>query len=198
MKKIILASNSPRRKEILKLSGRKFEIQTSKSSELFSSNFDEEIIKKNSLIKASDVKKEGVRNALIIGADTMVILDSVCLVKPQNVIEALFMLKKLSGKTHTVVTSHTIIDSDTNKTLTELSKSFVTFKKLNLIEIVEYILKKKPLDKAGSYGIQDFISKDEVDNPPKNSFIQKLEGSYYNVMGLDIQLIGQMLEKFEN
>ena len=197
MKNIILASNSPRRKEILTKLGRKFEIKTSKLDELFSYNFDENIIRKNSLIKASGVKQEGVRNALIIGADTMVILDSVCLVKPQNVIEALFMLKKLSGKVHLVVTSHTIIDSDTNKSITEVSKSYVTFKKLNIFEIVNYVLTKKPLDKAGSYGIQDFISIENVNNPPKSSFIQKLDGSYYNVMGLDIDLIKQMLEKLE-
>lgn len=197
MKNIILASNSPRRKEILNLLGRKFEIKTSKVDEFFSKIFDEEIIKKNSLIKASGVKQEGVRNALIIGADTMVILDSVCLVKPQNVIEALFMLKKLSNKTHMVVTSHTIINSETGENLTELSKSYVTFRKLNLFEIIKYILTKKPLDKAGSYGIQDFISINEINNTSKNSFIKKLDGSYYNVMGLDIDLIQQMLEKLE-
>lgn len=197
MKNIILASNSPRRKEILNLLGRKFEIKASKVDEFFSKIFDEEIIKKNSLIKASGVKQEGVRNALIIGADTMVILDSVCLVKPQNVIEALFMLKKLSNKTHMVVTSHTIINSETGENLTELSKSYVTFRKLNLFEIIKYILTKKPLDKAGSYGIQDFISINEINNTSKNSFIKKLDGSYYNVMGLDIDLIQQMLEKLE-
>ena len=197
MKNLILASNSPRRKEILNLLGRKFEIKTSKVDEFFSKIFDEEIIKKNSLIKASGVKQKGVRNALIIGADTMVILDSVCLVKPQNVIEALFMLKKLSNKTHMVVTSHTIINSETGENLTELSKSYVTFRKLNLFEIIKYILTKKPLDKAGSYGIQDFISINEINNPSKNSFIKKLGGSYYNVMGLDIDLIQQMLEKLE-
>lgn len=197
MKNIILASNSPRRKEILNLLGRKFEIKTSKVDEFFSKIFDEEIIKKNSLIKASGVKQEGVRNALIIGADTMVILDSVCLVKPQNVIGALFMLKKLSNKTHMVVTSHTIINSETGENLTELSKSYVTFRKLNLFEIIKYILTKKPMDKAGSYGVQDFISINEINNPSKNSFIKKLDGSYYNVMGLDIDLIQQMLEKLE-
>lgn len=197
MKNLILASNSPRRKEILSLLGRKFEIKTSKCDEFFTKHFDEEIIKKNSLIKASAIKKEGVRNALIIGADTMVILDSVCLVKPQNVIEALFMLKKLSNRTHLVITSHTVINSDTDETLTELSKSHVTFRKLNLFEIINYILTKNPLDKAGSYGIQDFISVNEINNPPKSSFIKSLDGSYYNVMGLDIDLIQRMLEKLE-
>ena len=157
MKNLILASNSPRRKEILNLLGRKFEIKTSKVDEFFSKIFDEEIIKKNSLIKASGVKQEGVRNALIIGADTMVILDSVCLVKPQNVIEALFMLKKLSNKTHLVVTSHKVINSETNESLTALSNSYVTFRKLNLFELINYIITKKTLVKAGSNGIQDLI-----------------------------------------
>ena len=197
MKEIILASNSPRRKEILLNAGIKFKVKTSKYKELYSKYFDEEIVKKNSLNKVSSVIKEGVYPSLIIGADTIVTLYSVCLVKPRNIIEAFFMLKKLSDKTHKVITSHTVADSVTGKSITQLSTSFVTFRKLGSFEIIRYIISKNPLDKAGSYGIQDFIKPDEVSNPPEGSFIKKLDGSYYNVMGLDIDLILSMIKMFE-
>lgn len=197
MKEIILASNSPRRKEILLNAGIKFKVKTSKYKELYSKYFDEEIVKKNSLNKVSGVIKEGVSPSLIIGADTIVTLYSVCLVKPRNIIEAFFMLKKLSDKTHKVITSHTAADSVTGKSITQLSTSFVTFRKLGSFEIIRYIISKNPLDKAGSYGIQDFIKPDEASNPPEGSFVKKLDGSYYNVMGLDIDLILSMIKMLE-
>lgn len=196
MKKIILASNSPRRKQILKLGKVNFEIKTSDCKELYSLQYDEEIVKKNSLLKVLAIIEEAMDESLIIGADTVVILDSVCLVKPQNVIEALFILKKLSNKTHMVVTSHTIMNSKTKQVQTEISKSYVTFKKLSYFEIIKYLILKKPFDKAGSYGIQDFLTTDNCKNPPADSFISKLDGSYYNVMGLDIDLILKMLSNF--
>lgn len=196
MKKIILASNSPRRKEILTIGKVNFEIKTSECEEIYSLHYDEQIVRKNSLLKASAVITDDMEESLIIGADTIVILDSVCLVKPQNVIEALFMLKKLSNKTHMVVTSHTIINSKTKQEQTEISKSYVTFKKLSYFEIFKYLINKKPFDKAGSYGIQDFITIDNYKNPPKNSFISKIEGSYYNVVGFDLDLVLNMLQNF--
>lgn len=196
MKKIILASNSPRRKQILKLGKVNFEIKTSDCEELYSLQYDEEIVKKNSLLKVLAIIEEAMDESLIIGADTVVILDSVCLVKPQNAIEALFILKKLSNKTHMVVTSHTIMNSKTKQVQTEISKSYVTFKKLSYFEIIKYLILKKPFDKAGSYGIQDFLTADNCKNPPTDSFISKLDGSYYNVMGLDIDLILKMLSNF--
>ena len=196
MKKIILASNSPRRKEILTIGKVNFEIKTSECEEIYSLHYDEQIVRKNSLLKASAVITDDMEESLIIGADTIVILDSVCLVKPQNVIEALFMLKKLSNKTHMVVTSHTIINSKTKQEQTEISKSYVTFKKLSCFEIIKYLINKKPFDKAGSYGIQDFITIDNYKNPPKNSFISKIEGSYYNVVGFDLDLVLNMLQNF--
>ncbi len=196
MKKIILASNSPRRKEILTIGKVNFEIKTSECEEIYSLHYDEQIVRKNSLLKASAVITDDMEESLIIGADTIVILDSVCLVKPQNVIEALFILKKLSNKTHMVVTSHTIINSKTKQEQTEISKSYVTFKKLSYFEIIKYLINKKPFDKAGSYGIQDFITIDNYKNPPKNSFISKIEGSYYNVVGFDLDLVLNMLQNF--
>lgn len=196
MKKIILASNSPRRKEILSKGNINFEIKTSECKEIYSELYDEKVVKENSIIKASAVLKEVDEPALIIGADTIVILDNVCLVKPHNIYEAFFMLKKLSNKTHYVITSHTIIDSETKNSLTKISTSEVTFRKLNSFEIIKYIFDKKPFDKAGSYGIQDFISENNINSIPEKSFIKSLKGSYYNVMGLDLDLVTEMLTNF--
>ena len=197
MKKIILASNSPRRKELLQKYGINFTIKTSKCEEINSKQYDEKNVIYNSKTKASAVIDEKMDdNVIVIAADTVVILDSVCLVKPQNIVEAIFMLKKLSGKTHKVTTSHTIIDTKTKKEITKLSNSFVTFRKLSLYEIINYVLTKKPLDKAGSYGIQDFVTIDNYKNPPKESFISKIEGSYYNIVGFDIDLVIDMLQNF--
>ena len=196
MKKIILASNSPRRKELLEKYKIEFTIKTEKCEEINERIYDEKNVIKNSQMKASAVAKNEKGNSLVIAADTVVILDSVCLVKPQNVIEALFMLKKLSGKTHKVVTSHTIIETETNKELTELSTSCVTFRKLSLYEIIKYILIKNPLDKAGSYGLQDFVTIENYKNPPKESFVTNVEGSFYNIVGFDIELVLKMLSNF--
>ena len=111
MKKIVLASKSSRRQEILKSANIDFTVIVSNANEIEETTYLESNIRKNSLIKASAIKNK-TENTLIIGADTVVVLNSVCLIKPRNFIEAFFMLKKLSDKTHTVVTSHTILDSN--------------------------------------------------------------------------------------
>lgn len=196
MKKIILASNSPRRKEILQRNDIEFITLTAKCAEINERIFNKDNLTYNSKTKAYSVLHLTDKNSLIIAADTVVVFNNMCLFKPQSFIEAIFMLRKLSNNTHKVVTSHTILDAKTGRDITELSVSFVEFRKINLFEIIFYILSKNPLDKAGSYGIQDFIDSSNVDNPPKNSFIRKIIGSYYNVVGLDIDLIQKMLLNF--
>ena len=200
MKKIILASNSPRRKEILKIGKIDFTVVKSNYEEDVPKFYNEAIIKKNSLNKALDVLNSIDYAATIIGADTMVILvegkNSVCLIKPQNYDEAFFMLKNLSHKTHKVVTSISLLDSVSGKNMTEIEETFVTFRTLYDDEIKKYIDNFKPFDKAGSYGIQDFVSIENIKNPPKESFIQKIEGDYYNVMGISLDKLNSMLKRF--
>lgn len=196
MKKLILASNSPRRKEILNNANIDFAVMTSNCVENNSHKFDEKNIKNNSKNKALAVGQIVDEDCLILAADTMVILNNVCLVKPQNLFEAVFMLKKLSDKTHFVITSHTLFDTETKRDETRLSKSEVTFRKLSYYEIIRYLLNKKPFDKAGSYGIQDFLTSKNYNHPPEKSFISKIKGSYFNVMGLDIDLVKEMLSNF--
>ncbi len=196
MKKIILASNSPRRKEILEGAKVEFDILVSNCREYCPKYFDINLIKKNSYNKAHAILDKICAPALIIGADTVVVMDNLCLIKPKNIFDAFFMLRKLSNRTHFVYTSHTIIDSLTQKAITEVSKSSVTFRKLNFLEIIEYILKYNPLDKAGSYGIQDFIPMSDIKAPDKKSFISKIEGSYLNIVGFDIELVLKMFSNF--
>ncbi len=196
MKKIVLASNSPRRREILKKANIDFAIKTANCNEHNFMVYDEQNVRDNSLNKALCVLDENIKNALIISADTVVILDSVCIVKPRNFFEAIFMLKKLSNKTHKVVTSHTILNSDTKKSKTEISVSFVTFYKLSYFKILKYLILKRPFDKAGSYGIQDFL--DAGLSQKMKGYIKELRGSYYNVMGLDIDLIKDLIKQFDN
>ncbi len=191
MKKIILASNSPRRKEILSKFNIDFTVITANVCENNSKHYDEQIVINNSLSKASAVRPHA--EGIILAADTVVILNSVCLVKPQNIFEAFFMLKNLSEKTHLVVTAHTLINTENNKTLSKISKTYVTFRKLCFFEIVKYLILKKPFDKAGSYGIQDFA--DESGNLLPEGFIKEINGSYYNVVGLDIELVKSMLKE---
>lgn len=199
--KLILASNSPRRKQLLRQAGFEFEVVTTFYKEEKFETFSYENIKKNSSGKALSVARAAVdyagEHAIVIGADTMVILDSVCLLnKPQDFSEAVFMLKSLSGRQHDVITAISLVDTQTLRALTEFSKTKVYFRSLNDEEIAKYIQEKNPLDKAGSYGIQDFITYEESKNPPPQSFIKKIEGDYYNVVGLDMGLLTQMLKRF--
>ena len=194
-KKLILASNSPRRREILKKFGFEFKIVKSVYREDKSEQFSIENIKKNSLGKALDVAQRIDFDAIVIGADTMVILDSVCLNKPQDISEAIFMLKNLSAKTHFVITAISLADTKSGKNLVEFDKTYVTFRELSEDEIINYIKTKNPLDKAGSYGIQDFIQADYV-KIPESSFISEIKGDYYNVMGINPKLLNDMLKSF--
>lgn len=196
MKKIILASNSPRRKEILKEGNIKFTVVKSNYEEEHFETYNVSYIKRNSLMKALDVAQRLDFDAVVIGADTMVILDSVCLLKPVNYDEAFSMLKRLSGRVHSVVTSISLVDVKSGKNLTETVETLVTMRELTDEEIKKYLDDFKPFDKAGSYGIQDFMKDEEKFDPPKSSFISKIEGDYLNVMGLSLEKTREMLEKF--
>lgn len=222
--KILLASNSPRRKEILTKANIDFTTVKSNYREESFKTYNESFIKKNSLYKALDAAKGVDFPAVVIGADTMVILREgmcdVCLLKPQNCNEAFLMLKKLSGKTHKVVTSISLVEAPAisslrgteapagHKHITEIEETFVTFRSLKDNEIRQYLDIFKPFDKAGSYGIQDFLAYDKAfenlvlsENfksriPDTQSFIEKIEGDYFNVMGISTDKLKRMLKEF--
>jgi septum formation protein len=132
--------------------------------------------------KAEDVAQYYIHNAIVIGGDTIVLLDEELLEKPQNEEDAFEMLRKLSGKTHRVISAVCLIHKD--KTLIYSDTAKVSFDKLRQEEIGFYIDKYKPFDKAGSYGIQEWIG---------CIGINRIEGSFYTVMGLPTHLLWGML-----
>ncbi len=197
-KKIILASNSPRRINILREYGYEFEIVKPLYREEKFDKFLPENIKKNSLGKALSVAQSIKCDAVVISADTVVILDSVCLLnKPRDENEAFSMLKSLSNKTHKVTTAISLVDSKNMSNLTEFCTTSVTFRKLSDDDIVKYINEKRPLDKAGSYGIQDFLNVNNYKNPPEKSFIKEIKGDFLNVVGFSIVTFENMLNNFK-
>ena len=182
----ILGSNSPRRKEILKEIGLDFSVYPSNIDE----NFNKEMKLENIGVflaekKANAIKNELKENDILITADTTVIHTNELLSKPENTLEAKEMLNKLSGKSHKVITGVCLLSK--NKKCTFSCETIVTFNNLEIKEIEFYINKFKPFDKAGSYGIQQWIGL---------IGIEKIEGSYTNVVGLPASMLYTKLKKF--
>lgn len=176
-KHLILASGSPRRQHFFKELGLDFEIRLKEVDEVYPSHLKgAEITNFLAKLKVQPFIKGLKKNDVIVTADTIVWLNNKAIGKPKDRNEAIKMLQKLSGKTHQVITSFciTTIDKQTTKNDTTL----VTFNKLSIDEIEFYIDKYQPFDKAGSYGIQEWIG---------YIGIEKIEGSYFNVMGFPIQ-----------
>lgn len=186
--KIILASNSPRRKELLAGLGLPFDVRViSNIDESYPESLKgEDIPMYISAKKASAYKDSLVGNELLITADTIVYLDGMVLGKPKNRNEALTMLRTLSGKTHDVITGVTLM-TNVNKGLFRsfASTSSVTFAQLSDDDICYYVDKYQPYDKAGAYGIQEWIGYIGV---------TRIEGSYFNVMGLPVQRLYEELK----
>ena len=184
--KIILASKSPRRKELLEGLGIKFEIRTKDTDESFPDSLrPEEVPGFLSEKKAKAFSGELGREELIITSDTIVVLDKEILGKPSDHKEAILMLQKLSGKMHQVFTAVTLMDAHKMQTITDMTKVF--FKDLSEEEIENYVLHHQPFDKAGSYGIQEWIGYIAV---------EKIEGSYFTVMGLPVHLVYNSLKNW--
>ena len=184
-KKILLASQSPRRKSLILKLNKDFETTSPTFEEkLDTDNYSDEKIESLSHQKALSVLNEQKpQNSLIISADTVVVLDNKILGKPQNKEHAKEMLRALSAKKHFVVTAITIIDSDTKKEYSNITKTFVTFCDLSDELIDKYIEEKKPLDKAGAYGIQEMGPE----------YINSVEGDLENVIGLSTKALKNLL-----
>jgi septum formation protein len=186
-KKIILASQSPRRQELLKGIGIEFEIEVKKDiDESFDPDMPfEQVAEYLARKKAENYKEIITNNTILITADTIVCTDDEILNKPANKQEAKSMLFALSGKKHKVITGVCI--KSASKEASFSSESIVYFDKLASEEIDYYIENYQPYDKAGAYGIQEWIG---------YIGITRLEGSYYNVVGLPIQLVYSELKTF--
>ena len=188
-KDVILASRSPRRKELLSALGISFRIVEPAVSENYPASLErEEIALYLAARKAESVinKKEGKSSdQVVIASDTIVCLDDIILNKPANRIEAIQMLKKLSGTWHQVITAVCIAGNTGQQSF--YSETKVYFTKLQAEEIEYYVDSYKPYDKAGSYGIQEWIG---------YIGIERIEGSYFNVMGLPVQKLYTELKNF--
>lgn len=186
-KRIILASQSPRRHELIKKLNIKFDVILPTFEEKLSSDdYSDEIIKNLSLSKAISVLENKISNSLVISADTVVVFENKIFGKPKDEKHAKEMLQKLSGNTHFVVTAVSVIDFDTKKSITKLTKTFVTFQNLSDELIDKYIKEKRPLDKAGAYGIQEM----------GEEFIKNVDGELDNVIGLPTKTLKNILEEF--
>ncbi len=183
---IILMSKSPRRRQILENLGIKFEVQEQEINETYPETLKlEEIPIYLAELKASAFEFNTSKNELIIAADTIVAINNEILGKPENRNEAEKMLKTLSGKSHKVITG--VCLKSKNKQLSFSETTIVDFKPLSEHEISFYIDTYQPYDKAGGYAIQEWIGL---------VGIRKIEGSYFNVVGLPVQRLYEELIKF--
>jgi len=185
--KIILASASPRRSELLAQIGLEHIVVTSNVSE----DFDGEMLPQEVVIvlavrKAQAVSKKAARNSIIIAADTMVVLGTEVLGKPNSVKEAMEMLQKLSGQQHEVFTGIAVIRTSDGKVVVDYGKTTVRFRKLTDAEIAQYSETAEWRDKAGGYAIQGIAAK----------FVESIEGEYSNVVGLPLCKLSEILSGF--
>ncbi len=186
MRTIILASASSRRKELLEKIGLIFEVEPSKYEEDLPFGLEpHEHARKISLEKAKSIASKR-KNSIVIAADTFIVFSGQILGKPHTEKYAREMLKAISGKYHSVITGFSIIDTGNNQTLSESVETKVYIRKLTLAEIDAYVKSGEPLDKAGAYAIQGLGS----------VFVEKIDGDYYNVMGLPLSALTEALKGF--
>lgn len=178
--KIVLASGSPRRRELLAAAGLCFEVIPSPAEEIHDATLGMAgLCEENARLKAAAVSVPG---AVVIAADTLVFIDGEPLGKPKDMPQAHGMLRRLSGRTHQVCTGVCVVHAE-GKAITFHAVTDVVFRELNEAEISDYLAKTSPLDKAGAYGIQDH----------GEMIVERIVGSYENVMGLPVEEVLDML-----
>ena len=186
MKKIILASASPRRKELLEQIGLQFEVESSNCTEdMHSELAPHKLAESLSKEKAMAVAVHH-RNAIILAADTFIVLGDKIMGKPHTPSHARQMLAELNGKAHSVITGFTVLDTDENKTLSRSIETRVNIRKLTSEEIEAYVKSSEPLGKAGAYAIQGLGA----------VIIEGIEGDYSNVVGLPLNALVESLKEF--
>lgn len=184
--RIILASRSPRRQQLLRQLGLTFDVVIKDFDETYPSTLrGDEIARYISSRKAESFKKDLKDNEIVITADTIVWCSDVVLGKPADAEMAVSILRQISGKTHDVITGVTIISNLREITFSDTTK--VTFEKLTEEEITYYVENFKPFDKAGAYGIQEWIG---------IMGCSRIEGSFFNVVGLPVQKLYSELKNF--
>ena len=181
---IILASKSPRRREILENTKVRFSVKESQVDEVIKADESpKETVMRLAYEKALDVANNN-KESLVIGADTIVVINDRILGKPKNEEDAYNMVKLLSGKTHCVITGFALINLSLNKKVIDCEGSQVTFKELSEECIKDYLNTKESLDKAGAYGIQGY----------GGLLVNNIQGDYFNIVGLPISKISDCLK----
>jgi septum formation protein len=186
--KYVLASKSPRRKKLLEQIGLTFEVKPSsvKEKEVYFDGSPKEYAQALAEMKAQNIAAEYKHSdTIIIGADTIVVLDGKTLNKPIDNNNAIEMLKSLSGRTHTVLTGVALIDCVSGIMLSNIQTTQVTFRELDDDEIESYVAGGSPMDKAGAYGIQDDFGA---------VFVSEIAGCYYNIVGFPLEMFYTMLK----
>lgn len=184
---LILASSSPRRQYLMKEAGFTFTIKKPDVEESFPAEMDAENVARYLALKKADYFRASLQNEIVVTADTVVIINNQILNKPLDKKEAIEMLSLLSGNVHKVMTGVCILSKE--KEIVFDDTTTVTFAKLSAAEIEFYVDNYKPFDKAGAYGAQDWIGM---------VAIEKITGSYFNVMGLPIHLVYRyLLDSFQ-
>lgn len=185
-RKVVLASQSPRRRELLSDLIPEFKIMPDNSAEIMDeSAAPEEVVKRLAMQKAKNVSACAESDEIVIAADTVVFIDGKILGKPINAAEAAQMLKTLSGREHHVCTGIAVIDNAIGKSYCCFERTLVHFKHLSESEIERYIASGEPMDKAGAYGIQ---GKGAL-------FVEWIKGDYFNVVGLPLCRLAQVLKE---
>lgn len=179
MNSLVLASQSPRRKELMALLPWEFVIQTKETEEVISEALSpEENVMSLALQKAQAVAEE-CRDQIVIGADTIVCLEGKIMGKPKDEEDAFKMLQSLSGKAHQVFTGVALVNKEAGIAESFYVETSVKMQELAQDEIAAYLLTKEPFDKAGAYGIQGYGAR----------YIESIVGDYYNVMGLPVHTL---------
>jgi septum formation protein len=184
---IILASNSPRRRELLGQIGLAFTVAPADVDESICSGESPEGYAERLALKKSRSAASQVRTGIVIAADTIVVLDGSIFGKPADAEDARRMLTELSGREHEVITGLAVVDATSGRFSVRTSVTKVTFRTLSEREIDAYIATREPLDKAGAYGIQERGA----------LLVERIEGCYSNVVGLPLSLLGEMLREFD-
>ncbi len=186
MKKIILASSSPRRKALLESIGLKFIVKPSNIPEKMNPRLGPRAQAEYLSQQKAKAVGRRVKNSIIIAADSLIVLNKEIIGKPTSMQHAKRILKKFSGQTHTVITGFTILDTETGKYVTKSVATKVTMRKISKEEIDAYVKREHVRDKAGAYAIQGLGS----------LLFEKVDGDFFNVVGLPVNVLFQELKKF--
>jgi septum formation protein len=182
---LVLASSSPRRAELLEAAGLPFVVQAASVDESRLGDEPPELyVRRLALAKAAAVAAGAEAGALVLGADTVVVVDAACLGKPADAAEAAAMLKRLAGRSHAVLTGVALV-RDGGPVAQEVAATRVTFAPMSDAEIAWYVATPEPYDKAGGYAVQGLASR----------FVTGIDGSYANVVGLPVELVCRLVRE---